>query len=309
MTLLARLWRAAFSYEAWNFGVASVDLDRLLATGRLGEIRWAQLGGLFGLRADPVLWDCDGELRVLYEELNHYRGFADIRSVGVASLGAGERPRAELAPAFHVSYPLIVRVGGDICCTLESAIDRGVDLYRWDRAARRWTSPQRILDGVPLLDPTLVEHAGRWFLFGTRLDGDGDRELWIWHAAAPSGPWTPQASSPFIVADGTARSAGAFIEHAGTLYRPSQVSAGGYGSALSLKRVTRLDESGYGETEQCRLQADPGSPWPEGLHTLSVRDGLAAIDGKRRAWHPLAWLSKISWRLRGAHPARLRAAA
>jgi len=50
---------------------------------------------------------------------------------------------------------------------------------------------------------------------------------------------------------------------------------------------------------------DPDGPWPEGLHTLSMRGGRAVIDAKRRRWHPLAWLSKVLWRLRGAHPARL----
>ncbi len=308
MSLPARLWRAAFTYEAWNFGLATVDVGELLRTGRLGPVRWADLGPLFGLRADPVLWDSgEGTLRVLYEDLNHYRGYADIRSVAVDRIDGG-RARVELAPPFHVSYPLIVAHAGRAWCTLESAIDRGVDLYEWNAAAKRWSAPLRILRDLPVLDPTLLEWQGSWYLFGTRLDGDGEHELHLWIADAPQGPWLPHPASPVRSPDGTARCAGAFFVHEGVLYRPSQVAKGGYGAALSIKRVERLDPKAFVEHEQQRLLPDAASPWPEGLHTLSIAGTLAVIDGKKRLTHPLAWLSKILWRLRGAHPARLKIA-
>ena len=305
--LLARLWKVAFSYETWNFGTAKPDMDAMVVQGRLGPVRWANLGNLFGLRADPVFWNQDGQLRILYEELHAYRGRGEIRSIAVDDMDGGGRSRAEIRPPYHVSYPQLLREEGTLFCTVESAVARGVDLYAWDGEKLRWRLAERLLDRHPVLDPTIVRWNGQWYLFGTMVHDDcGDRELYLWGADRLRGPWQAHPRSPIQIPSPTARCGGAFFVHAGRLYRPSQDAAGGYGSAVCINRVEVLNAREYFETEVCRLRPDPTGPFPEGLHTLAIYGDMVVIDGKRRRWHPLAWLSKIIWHLRGAPKARIK---
>jgi hypothetical protein len=57
---------------------------------------------------------------------------------------------------------------------------------------------------------------------------------------------------------------------------------GGYGSALGLARILRLDEDGFAQKVETRLAA--GADWPGSrLHMYSAAGGFEFIDGSRRA--------------------------
>jgi hypothetical protein len=302
MSLIAaarRLWRALFLVEVWNVGLVRLTQRQLLEGSIVRGVRWARIAPRVRLRADPVFWRAPDGLRILYEELPLLAGRAGIYSVPVARMDAGERARLEFAAPGHLSYPQLVEHGGQLSCMPESACLQGVDLRPWDAAAGRFGAPRRILDG-PVIDPTLLEHEGHWYLFGGLRGPEVDTQLRLWIAEAPEGPWREHPASPIVSPGGTARSAGPIFRIDESLYRPSQASHAGYGCELCINRIEVLTPTEYLEREQSRLQPDPDGPFPLGLHTLALHEGEALVDGKTYLFHPLAALSKLMWRLRSS---------
>jgi hypothetical protein len=288
--------RALFQLEVWNIGVAEVSAATLLRRGDLGPVRWAWLTPNPRLRADPVFWQASDGLRILYEELPLLAGKADIRSVLAADIEGGGRPR-EIQRPTHLSYPLLVEDDGAIYCVPESACSNGVDLYRWEAERNAWGAPQRIIDDVPIIDPTVVRRPDGWYLLGNLRGSTVNTRLHVWLAPQLHGPWRLHAGSPFELAQGAARGAGPLFEVDGQLYRPSQDATDGYGSALCINRVLQLDSEGFRETRSALAPRCQG-PYPDGLHSLTFHGSLAIIDGKRYERHPLAALSKWLWWLR-----------
>ena len=67
----------------------------------------------------------------------------------------------------------------------------------------------------------------------------------------------------------------------GVLYRPAQDCSRGYGGTVVVNRVQRLDETTFAE-EPVERVAVSASPYTDGTHTLAQREGLVAVDARRR---------------------------
>ena len=90
----------------------------------------------------------------------------------------------------------------------------------------------------------------------------------------------PVAANPYGRRNGQAAIAGYCRD--GGLIRPVQDCRQGYGAALGLARILRLDEEGYAQRVETRLR--PGAAWPgTRLHMLSAAGGFEFIDGSHRA--------------------------
>jgi hypothetical protein len=75
----------------------------------------------------------------------------------------------------------------------------------------------------------------------------------------------------------SARPAGHLFEHRGGLYRPGQDCAVGYGRAVVINRVVRINPREYSEVEAARILPD----WNRhvvGVHTLNRAGGLTMMD-------------------------------
>ena len=146
-----------------------------------------------------------------------------------------------------------------------------------------WTNPlspkawHRDLDEPKIIDcpdPSLI---GQSFASVAEEGTSSWDTLALFHAPRLAGPWTAHPANPVLVDAATARPAGMMFTRDGALLRPAQDCTAGYGSALTLCRVDRLDRDGYAQTLAARLVARPD--WPrEGVHTLNAAGGLEVID-------------------------------
>src|SRR5262249_15349697 len=110
-----------------------------------------------------------------------------------------------------------------------------------------------------------------------------------WSAPDLLGPWTAHRRNPVLVDVATARPAGHVIRRDGKLIRPFQDCRNGYGTALGLAEITRLDDDAFEQRVETLLH--PGPLWPRRrLHTLNRAGRLECIDGS-------AWSSKLLERL------------
>lgn len=155
-----------------------------------------------------------------------------------------------------------------------------------------------LVDGIGILDPTLFQWDGRWWLFGTDRRRGSNTSLRAWWAPTISGPWTPHASDPLVVDVNAARGAGTPFVHEGALYRPVQRCSPRYGAAVGIFRVDRLDPDGFAQTQVAIVEPDPNGPFPDGLHTISAVGDVTLVDGNRRRFSPPVVRRELRARLR-----------
>jgi hypothetical protein len=102
--------------------------------------------------------------------------------------------------------------------------------------------------------------------------------LYLWSAPDFRGPWTAHRRNPVLIDIASARPAGRFVERDGALYRPVQDCRNGYGAALGIARVDRLDHEQYRQTVETIIP--PGRELGgRRFHTLNSAGGFEFIDG------------------------------
>jgi hypothetical protein len=114
----------------------------------------------------------------------------------------------------------------------------------------------------------------------TVRDGGGSYSdaLHLWSARSFRGPWTPHRKNPVLIDTAAARPAGRVVERGERLIRPVQDCRRGYGAALALAEITRLDDNRFEQSVVSVLE--PGKSWPgRRLHTVNRAGRLECIDG------------------------------
>ncbi len=277
----ARLTRLCRRAPAWFVGWRWADDDRMQMTHRLPSAGFARLrDDARRYYADPFVIEVDGVHHLLCEEYDYTLGRAVISATVVSRHGVPQTPRVVLERPYHLSYPFVFRHAGEIWMIPESSAARTVELYRADRFPDRWVLESVLLRDVNAGDATILRHDGRWWMFaGTSAWQSSSWDaLSLFHAPDLLGPWSPHPRNPVLIDARSARPAGAVFSHGGALWRPAQDCSAGYGSALSLCRIDRLDPEDYGQTLHAVIR--PGPAWPgRGLHTLNWAAGLEVIDG------------------------------
>ena len=274
-----RLARAVLFADDWNIGVAHWPRQALLQDRTTAGVAWATPPAPGLHLADPMVCEEQGADRVYAEQFD-YRRPARIVSLAWPQDFATGAVRCELDTGSHLSYPFVLAHEGKVYMAPESRALRRLSLLR-RTADGEWREFCRIADDVELTDPTLVRHAGRWWLFCCEQRGVMDTRLMIWHAPELGGPWQPHARNPVKLDVRSARPAGPLFEVAGTLYRPAQDCARSYGGAVAINRIEELSEQAFVESPVARLSAAPSGPYPDGVHTLVVGTDRVFVDGKR----------------------------
>ncbi len=230
-------------------------------------------------RADPFVYVHEGRSFVFFEELPYATGKGVIAMVEIDADGEPSPPHIVLELPVHTSYPQIFAFDGEIYMLPETSAAGRIELFRAQAFPDRWVSERVLIEGVVASDATLVEHAGRWWLFAT-VSGDG-RSSWdglcLYHAPHPFGPWTAHSGNPVLIDAGAARPAGAMWHEDGELMRIAQDCRGGYGVGIAICRVERLDADGYAQSVVARL-GPPDGFGADGVHTLNRAGSLEAID-------------------------------
>ncbi|MCB0790388.1 MAG: hypothetical protein H6595_11600 [Flavobacteriales bacterium] len=273
------------AHEEWNIGVLYQPVQSLLQEVHSLNVRWLPAPGKNTFRADPFgILDEEGQLIVLYEKYDHRTGLGEISRLRPKRDNVLKRSRSILATGTHLSYPFIVRHAGAVYVVPESASTGRVELYRSDAQLSIMDHVTTLLE-VPLFDPSLVHHAGRWWLFGTRPPLS-NTELYLYHSERLEGPYVPHVMNPVKTDVRSARPGGTFFMDGGVLYRPAQDSSRTYGGRIALNRVTELSTTAYNEELVKYIGPVPGSAWCEGMHTLTAIGDITLVDGKRMVHVP-----------------------
>lgn len=229
--------------------------------------------------ADPFALERDGRTYLFVEEFPYALGRGIISVSERGADGSFSRPRSVLEEPHHLSYPQVFTQGDSVFMLPESGGAGRLVLYRATAFPHDWVADTVLLDGIDINDATLVEHAGRFFLFGTQRIGPGSASdmLVVYGAPALRGPWTPHPLNPIAIDRAGARPGGAIVRTGDRLWLLVQDGTHAYGGGLGRREILQLDDSDVrlGPVEPLDL----GPAWRgAGIHTRNHAGGLEFVD-------------------------------
>ncbi len=293
---------AGFMHDIWRSGFIRRPLAEVAASARLdpADITWLPDCGSFRFEADPFAVERDGTVTVFVEAYDHRVRRGEIHYRQHAPDGAEIGRGVALAQPFHLSYPHLIEEGGELFMLPEGYKGGGLDLYRCVRFPDRWERVARLMD-LPVVDATVVRHAGRWWMFHA-LFGPADRDMRELHVAwsdSLAGPWTAHAANPVRTGVTGARPGGSAFVMDGALHLPVQDCGPTYGAAIELLRIEVLTPEAFEATPVRRFEPTGLLPdHADGLHTLSGLGGVTCIDVKSVRSSPVEGLIRTQYKLR-----------
>lgn len=283
-----KLWELLFHVEIWNVGFTRQSIQQILHGARVESpgVTWCKPHAPRHFIADPFAYVHGGRTHVLVEDYDQVRG--KICSIDPAN-GHALELAVDLDLPYHLSYPCVFEEGGETYVVPEAYQSNRASLYR--RTAQGWSFVRHLIEGLPIVDPTLFKHDGRyWLLFTLQNDGAwGNQKLYAYHAPALDAKWEPHALNPVKCDIGATRPAGNVFSVDGQLFRPSQDCSSTYGAAVVINQMVKLTATEFQERVAARIDPIAGGPYPDGLHTLNAMGDRAVFDSKKFAFDLFAW--------------------
>ena len=303
LIFLARIFKNRFMFhfhetfhaEHWNVGIINKPVTEIMETGTIAsdDISWFPLKSKSIYYADVFPVTIDQKQYLLYEHYSYKtkKGVIDARPLSDFTI-TGEQNSVIDVP-WHLSYPFVFEHEGDLFCVPESFNSNDVRLYRWDLSVAKFEFVRTLIDDAAIVDPTLLYHNNRWWLFCTKAEKPST-ELYIYHTADLAQPFKEHENNPVKIDIRSSRPAGKIIEHNGMLLRPAQNCALHYGTHIEIFRIKELTDKIYIEEPYKIIYPDKRSKYGKGLHTLNSLDNMTFIDGKRFVFNFPNFRNRIS---------------
>jgi hypothetical protein len=284
-----KLWELLFHMEIWNVGFSGKSVERVLRDACVDDldVTWCQPHKPRHFIADPFPYVHRGRPRVLVEDYDQAKG--KICSIDPERGGPALDLAIDLEFPYHLSYPCIFEEAGNTYCIPEAYQSNRVSLYQ--RTEQGWCLVRHLIEGLPVVDPTLFKHEGLyWLLFTLQNDGAwGNQKLYAYHAPSLDAPWVPHPLNPVKCDIGATRPAGNVFSCEGALFRPSQDCSRTYGGAVVINQIVTLSQLAFEERVAARIEPIADGPYPHGLHTLNAMGDRTVFDSKKFAFDWLAW--------------------
>ena len=230
--------------------------------------------------ADPFLWEAGGTHYLLFEEVAAGQSRGRLGCVQLLQDGSCTEMKIILDRPYHLSYPCVVPLDGDLFMLPETAKANRVEIYRFSRFPWDVELVSSPIEGIALVDTTPIFIDDTWYFFTTTTAPF--METLLFSATRLEGPWSLHSCNPVSTSVRNCRSAGQLFWHSGRLFRPTQDCSVRYGYAIVVNEVTRLTPH---EFEERPVSYIPPSWRPEllGTHTWNESSAFQVIDGIRYA--------------------------
>ncbi len=271
--------------DIWRPGIVHAPIEKIVERGGVAglEVSWLPEEPPFTFLADPFgLWR-NGWLHVFVERYDYRTRHGVIECLLLNQDMQITYRRTVLREPWHLSYPYVFEAEGDVWMLPEAHRSGTLTLYRAKSFPDRWEPAAKLPLDVPAVDPTILHHDGRWWLFycGSRNKTARLAELRLASAPSLMGPWTPHPGNPLRISREGARPGGTPSSAAGAIILPVQDSTRTYGGALRMLTLQNLDSPTPDMTLGLQLTR-PVTPFGrcEGMHTLAPCGDVTLIDVK-----------------------------
>ena len=290
--LVRRKTEQALFVHQWSLVLSTEARD-----GKRGQ--WAIVPPADRFWADPFPYRRDGELWLFFEEQLFGAPYARIACAKVLETGRLDRIQTALECPYHLSYPYLVEEGGELYMLPESHQNKSLDLYRCVEFPSRWEKAATLVEGLECADASVFKRPDGWWLLASMRTSGGSslsEELYAFRSDKLAAPgWTPHPVNPVAIDVRNSRCAGKLFEIDGRLFRPAQDCAGGYGKAVTLHEIVRLDEGEYREEPRATIPAKALRGLAT-LHTYNCAGNDIVIDGQVRRLRLAAAFASIASR-------------
>ncbi|MFB6355022.1 MAG: hypothetical protein ABEJ65_00710 [bacterium] len=282
--LTRKIARVFTEQEEWAVGVLDCSVGKLLESTNCTEPEWLENDHGDEFRADPFGKRYNGTRYMLYEEFLPKEERGIIRRCKIDSNGGSISfvdHRDVFTEPGHWSYPYVYEYDGEIYCFPQKSDSPGVDVYKARTFPDSWQYVTTIIEPFPAVDPTVFEYDDRLWLACTPQGTWSNTSLYLFWSREITGPWKSHELNPVKMDITSSRPGGSPFQYGGTLFRPAQDCAGGYGRRLSINRVVELTPIKFYEQVERTIEPNSKSSFPEGFHTITGLDGKTYVDGKR----------------------------
>lgn len=196
--------------------------------------------------ADPFLFVYKDELFLFYEEQVDLRGRGVVKMIKTKDLKLWTKPIVVLEEEYHLSYPYVFEINGQIYMMPESGKNGTVQLYTPNEDLTKWTINKTILKGGNYVDSSIIYHCDTCFLFTTDYTNETNILKLFWSDSIDS-EWIEHKNSPIAVGGNIGRCGGSIFKYQDLIFRPSQLTQKRYGEGLDLYQILKLSKNEYKE--------------------------------------------------------------
>jgi len=215
--------------------------------------------------ADPFLFVHNEELFLFYEEQTNLYGKGVIKLVKTTDLKKWTNPITALEEDYHLSFPNVFVLDGQIYMMPESGNDKCIKLYTPNEDLSQWIPYKTILDGSKFIDSSIVRNNNKLFLFTTDYTNQKNK-LRLFYSDSIDELWVEHPLSPIAEGKDTGRCAGSLFNYEGKLFRPCQLTSNRYGEGVDLYEVLELSCYNYKEKKIKRLIPNSNKNYSTGGH-------------------------------------------
>ncbi len=262
--------------EKWNVGVvAGPSFEKI----EIKDVKWMKEPKRGEFIADPFPVK-DERNEFFVEHYNYKWGKGEIHRINekgnfLAKVISGDQ---------HFSFPFTISINEHRYLIPEQSGAKRVSVIEESQPFKSIT----LLDDFDGVDPNLVFHEGKWWLFCSKESKGSNTHLYVFFAEEMKGPYRPHPQNPVKIDIAGARPAGRIIEQDGKLFRPGQNCSREYGASVIWFEIIQLSETSYEEKKVAEIIPDGSGKYRNGLHTMNRSEEGWVIDGKRfefSYWH------------------------
>jgi hypothetical protein len=286
--------------EVWNVGLINKPIHEVaLGTDKLkkSDITWLRQFANTKYLADPFGFMENGKLHIMAEDYNYRWQKANISEIiWDINRDSFSVPIRIIEGDKHLSYPYIIEHQNLVYCVPESFRSSNITLYRRNFSEEAFIEDQLLIDKVEAVDPTLFLYDDCWWMLFT-IKKHSTTHLYIYYSKELKGKYEPHRRNPVKIDICSARPAGTPFIFEGNLYRPAQDCSVTYGGRVVINQVLRLTKDEFVEKTVRIIDSVPGSPFDDGLHTISRAGNYTLIDGKRYRINRFFFMSQLREKL------------
>lgn len=290
MHKIVKLLTSVISTERqWNVGVINKPIQSFIVDKEY-EVEWFHTPDKIHFIADPFGAKINGESYVFMEEYNYNERKGKISYIKLSERNKPLKLKTAIEKPYHISYPYLFQYKNEVYCIPETGQNNEATIYKI-KDPSKWEKKYTIINGIAVVDPSLIEYNGKWWLFFS-LSGES-ANLYLWYAEDLFGEWKPHKNNPVKTDTSSSRPGGTMFIHEGTLYRPAQNCAELYGANIVINKVLKISPMEFLEEPVSTI--NPNSTALNGVHTLSSLGEITLIDGDISLGRDMLWFkNKIS---------------
>lgn len=282
-----------FIYEQhWTLGFIEQPLKDIVE-GKSYEIIYVKGMPHDRWFADPFILNYDDNIiSVLAEEYNY-----NIRRGRIALLTFDRHTYSLqnyniiLELPTHLSFPFIQRKNGKVYICPENSASGSWNMYEYNPVSNQCLKIQTII-GRPLTDAIVTALLEKEYVFSTSLPDQNGNTLLMYSI---DGTLQKEITFPFKIA----RNAGDWFCVNERVYRPAQDCNNGYGQAVIIQEVTKINGL-LTFSDICRITSTHPK-FTTGCHTFNHFNGLSVVDV-----HGWRWPRLVNWVNYTKHSLRIR---